>query len=87
MKILNDIGLSFAFIYHPTKNCDSSTPFVAGVWAELFLGAISTSFDYNSDIDYNHVLYTTRNPAPSRTAFSKKWHLENGNSIFKVENK
>ena len=49
LKILNDIPLSFAFIYLPTKNRDSSTPFVASVWAELFLGAISTSSDYSID--------------------------------------
>ena len=45
------------------------------------LGAIETT----RKINFYVILCMTRNPAPSRTAFSKKWHLENGNSTFKVE--
>ena len=48
-KMCHDDPLSFAFIYHPTKNRGSSTPFVASYCGQLLLGSNSPSFDYSID--------------------------------------
>ena len=49
-------------IFHQSYTLSTkSVHFVAGVWAELFLGAMSTSLNYNSRSDMSGFLESAQN--------------------------
>ena len=50
MRAISHFNLSLTFFYYPAKNCDSSTPFVAGVWRWRLQGSNSPSLNYSIDV-------------------------------------